>query len=76
MVSQSQGEKMNEDMVTEAGRQYPDLEMLDWLGTSETFLGIHRRFKASEGIATAHWRADRDTSVRSTCARFYRIICR
>lgn len=36
---------------------------LDWLGTSETFLGIHRRFTASDGIQSAHWRADRDTEV-------------
>jgi acyl-coenzyme A synthetase/AMP-(fatty) acid ligase len=52
------GEKMNEDMVKETGRQYPEVHLLDWLGTSETFLGIHRRFKASDGIATAHWGAD------------------
>lgn len=57
------GEKMNEDMVNEAGRQYPELDLLDWLGTSETFLGIHRRFTASDGIQAAHWQADRDTEV-------------
>lgn len=57
------GEKMNEDMVNEVGRQYPKLDLFDWLGTSETFLGIHRRFTASDGIQAAHWQADRDTEV-------------
>lgn len=57
------GEKMNEDMVKEVGRQYPKLDLFDWLGTSETFLGIHRRFTASDGIQAAHWQADRDTEV-------------
>jgi acyl-CoA synthetase (AMP-forming)/AMP-acid ligase II/NRPS condensation-like uncharacterized protein len=57
------GEKMNEDMVKEVGRQYPALQMLDWLGTSETFLGIHRRFRPVEGVVTAHWKADSDTQV-------------
>ena len=33
-------------------------------GTSETFLGIHRRLKpASGGIDSAHWRADVNTEV-------------
>jgi hypothetical protein len=38
--------------------------MLDWFGTSETFLGIHRRLlPAAGGIDSAHWRADVDTEL-------------
>lgn len=52
-----------QDMVDETGRQYPMLDLFDWLGTSETMLGIHRRFRASDGVQAAHWQADRDTTM-------------
>ena len=40
-------------MADETGRQYPMLDLFDWLGTSETMLGIHRRFRASDGVQAA-----------------------
>ena len=44
-----------QDMADETGRQYPMLDLFDWLGTSETMLGIHRRFRASDGVQASHW---------------------
>ena len=39
------GEKLDSTLVDMVGARYPDVEMLDWFGTSETFLGIQRRFR-------------------------------
>jgi acyl-CoA synthetase (AMP-forming)/AMP-acid ligase II len=38
--------------------------MVDWFGTSETFMGIHRRLLPNKGgLESAHWRADNDTEL-------------
>ena len=36
------GEKLEPALVDMVGKQYPEVYLLDWLGTSETFLGIVR----------------------------------
>jgi acyl-coenzyme A synthetase/AMP-(fatty) acid ligase len=58
------GEKLSETLVDKMAEQCPDAEMVDWFGTSETFMGIHRRLlPAAGGIESAHWRADNDTEL-------------
>ena len=59
------GEKLEPALVDMIGKEYPDVFLLDWLGTSETVLGIARKFKASEGIESARWLADPNTEVRN-----------
>ena len=58
------GEKLSEALIAIMAERCPNAMMLDWFGTSETFLGIHRRLlPAAGGIDSAHWRADVDTEL-------------
>lgn len=58
------GEKLSEALVSAIAEKVPKAYMIDWFGTSETFLGIHRRlFPAEGGLESAHWRADVDTEL-------------
>ena len=56
-------EKLEPALVDMIGKEYPDVFLLDWLGTSETVLGIARKFKAADGIGSARWLADPNTEV-------------
>ena len=58
------GEKLSEALLTKMAEQCPEAQMVDWFGTSETFMGIHRRLLPNKGgLESAHWRADNDTEL-------------
>jgi acyl-coenzyme A synthetase/AMP-(fatty) acid ligase len=58
------GEKLSESLVEIMAEKCPNAQMVDWFGTSETFMGIHRRLLPSAGgLESAHWRADNDTEL-------------
>jgi acyl-coenzyme A synthetase/AMP-(fatty) acid ligase len=57
------GEKLDAATVDTLGALYPELELFDWLGSSESFLGVHRRFLAKDGLGSARWVTDQDTTV-------------